>query len=185
LLSCLQIVWQNNVNADNPQVGVAMWLLSVDGTHCRVREPRSIPDKDWYLHKYHKPGVAYEIGIHLFESKVVWMNGPFKAGETDCVIFQKPDGLKSKIQGNNLLIGDKGYSGEPTVSTPNRFDTEQVKNFKKRARARHEDFNGRIKNFAVLSKRFRHPIDNHRIVFEEICVIVQYTMENGNPLFEI
>jgi hypothetical protein len=58
-----------------------------------------------------------------------------------------------------------------------------------RARARHESFNKRIKQFKVLSECFRHAkganFKKHKIVFETICVIVQYEMENGHPLFDV
>ena len=115
----------------------------------------------------------------------MWVNGSFEAGDSDLNIFRKPDGLREKIPANNLVIGDKGYLGDNIISTPNRLDNIHVKQFKKRARARHEDVNGRIKTFAILSERFRHAIPNHKIVFEAVCVITQYNMENGHPLFEI
>jgi hypothetical protein len=38
---------------------------------------------------------------------------------------------------------------------------------------------------SILSERFRHSIQYHKIVFEAECVITQYNMENGHPLFEI
>jgi hypothetical protein len=76
-----QIVWHGVPNDDNQQVGVndTSFLLSVDGTHCRVQEPHSRPNKNWFSHKHHKPCVAYEIGVHLFESRIVWVNGSFEA----------------------------------------------------------------------------------------------------------
>jgi DDE superfamily endonuclease len=178
-----QISWNGNDNDDN--IGIASWLLSVDGTHCRVQEPRSIPDKDWYSHKHHKPCVSYELGVHLFENRLVWINGPFKGGEPDVVIFRKPNGLRDRLPDNGMVIGDKGYSGENAVSAPNRLDERHVKQFKKRARARHECFNGRIKGFAVLSDRYRHSLESHKVVFEAVCIICQYSMQHGNPLFDI
>jgi hypothetical protein len=57
--------------------------------------------------------------------------------------------------------------------------------FKCVARARHEDVNGRIKRFQILSDRFHHPLAKHKIVFETICILVQYTLENGHPLHSI
>ena len=60
-----------------------------------------------------------------------------------------------------------------------------VKSFKRRARARHETFNGRLKNFKILAERFRHGVPKHKAVFEAICVIVQYDMENGHPMFDV
>ena len=131
--------------------------------------------------------MSYEIAIDIFESKLVWLNGPFPAGQSDLAIFRKEDGLKSKIPHGKRIIGDRGYRGDRcnNVSIRNPRDTPQVKEFKNRALARHENFNGRIKNFAILAERFRHPLDLHRAVFEAICVLVQYDMENGHPLTEV
>ena len=58
-------------------------------------------------------------------------------------------------------------------------------NQQSRARARHETFNSRIKNFGCLEQRFRHGMEKHRICFEAVCVIVQYQMDNGAPLFDV
>ena len=137
----------------------------------------------WYSHKLNKPGLAYEIGLELFESRVAWINGPYKAGESDLTIFRKEDGLKSKLPLGKLLIADKGYNNEAQISTPNPFDSKELKEFKSRARARHENFNARIKEFRILSERFRsNNIELHGIVFEAVCVLVQYSMENDRPL---
>ena len=143
------------------------------------------PNRLWYSHKLNKPGVAYEIAIDVFENRVAWINGPFKAGESDLTIFRKENGLKSKIPPGKLLIADNGYGGENQICIPNPFDEELLKNFKARVRARHENFNGRIKEFKNLSERFRsHNIESHGAAFTAVCVIVQYSMENGRPLIE-
>jgi hypothetical protein len=161
-------------------------VLSVDGTHCPILEPRRMPDRMWFSHKLNRPGLAYEIGIELFESRVAWINGPYKARESDLTIFRKENGLKSKLPVGKLLIADKGYVGEAQLSTPNTFDTEALKRFKSRARARHESFNARIKEFRILSERFRsNDIEFHGVVFEAVCVIVQYSMEIDRPLFSL
>lgn len=84
------------------------------------------------------------------------------------------------------IIGDSGYRGEPDkITTPTRHDTLVVKNYKSRALSRHETFNKRIKSFGVLKNTFRSNIDYHHIAFEAVCVLVQYDLENGHPLFEI
>jgi hypothetical protein len=91
----------------------------------------------------------------------------------------------AKIPAGKKVIGDKGYRGEKAIiSTPNSHDPEDVRHFKSRVRARHESFNAKIKNFACLDVRFRHGIVKHRICFEAVCVIVQYQLENGSPLFD-
>jgi O6-methylguanine-DNA--protein-cysteine methyltransferase len=84
------------------------------------------------------------------------------------------------------VIADKGYRGEKDIiSTPSSQDPPELRKFKSRARARHESFNARIKNFRCLDMRFRHGIEKHKIVFEAVCVICQYQLENGSPLFDV
>jgi hypothetical protein len=112
------------------------------------------------------------------------MNGPYKASVHDITIFR--DGLMAKIPRGKKVNADKGYRGEKAIiSTPNSHDPPDLRQFKSRARARHETFNARIKNFSCLDVRFRHGIDNHKICFEAVCVIVQYQLENGSPLFDV
>jgi hypothetical protein len=67
---------------------------------------------------------------------------------------------------------------------PRRAADERVAKFKSRARARHESFNGRLKFFDILQNTFRHGEARHKIAFEAVCVIVQYQMDNGSPLFD-
>jgi hypothetical protein len=69
LFNIQQISWINhNIEARNDNQPISVWFLSVDGTHCRVQEPRTVPDKDWYSYKHHQPGVAYEIAIDIQQS---------------------------------------------------------------------------------------------------------------------
>ena len=129
----------------------------VHGTHCPIGEPHQFPSAKWYSHKYNHPGLNYELGIRLYENQLAWINGPFPAGEPDITVFRKPNGLKSQIPLGKLVIADKGYLGEGNViSVRNEFDNEKVKKFKRRVRARHETFNGRLKEYKILSTRFRN-----------------------------
>jgi hypothetical protein len=99
---------------------------------------------------------------------------------------QHHGGLKTRMPAGKYAIGDKGYRGEPgMISTPNSHDPPEVRKFKGRARARQETFNARIKTFACLEKRFHHGLSKQKITFEAVCVIVQYQMENGSPLFQV
>ena len=86
--------------------------------------------------------------------------------------------------GGEKVIADTIYA-DPTCSIRNPLDTPEVKLFKKRARARHENFNGRLKIFGVISGKFRHGHEKHKSVFEAVCVITQYQLENGHPLFDV
>lgn len=129
-------------------------------------------------------GLDYELGVSVNDNQLVWVSGPFPAGNHDIQVFRQ--GLKDMIPAGKKAIADNGYRGEKAViSTPNAHDPKEVRKFKSRARARHETFNSRLKNFRCLEVRFRNGIAKHKIVFEAICVICQYQLENGSPLFDV
>ena len=176
-----QIVWpEDNSNE--------IFICSVDGTHCLIEEPRDkakSKDPAFYSHKFHKAALNYELGVSVFKNQLVWINGPFPAAINDITIYRQY-GLKDKIPPGKKLIADNGYRGEKdTIATPSIYDDVALKLFKRRARARQESFNQRIKIFQCLSTRFKHTLGKHKIVFEAVCVIVQYQIESDNPLFDV
>jgi len=182
-LKAEKIVWPDDLFTDY------IWVISVDGTHCWIMEPGHpdwSQDSRYFSHKYGKAGVVYELGIALFTSRLVWMNGPFPAGDSDQHVFKRK-GLRNKLQETNKrAIADGGYGGFPTLlSTPNSHDSKEVRRFKSRALKRHEKFNGMTKTFGCLSGRFRHGEKRFKTCFEAVCVICQYQCELENPLYDI
>jgi DDE superfamily endonuclease len=167
-----------------------IFIVSVDGIHCRIQEVRKEPGAKGYSHKSNGPGLSYELGIAIRSNRLVWISGPFEASKHDISIFRRDDapneGLKAHIPDGKRAIGDSGYRGEPTkVSITREDDSGEVKKFKARAKSRHETFNGRLKSFNVLATAFRHGYDEHQTVFEAACICVQYGLENGYGLFEM
>lgn len=174
-----KIVWDDG--------GDELFLLSVDGVHFRINEPRTEPSAKWCSYKHKSAGLTYELGISIYKNRLVWINGPFKAATHDRNIFITK-GLADKIPAGKKAVADRGYTGEKCkqkLAIRNRRDGDAVKEFKKRARARHENFNARIKRFKILEDRFRHGVKRHKAVMEAVCVLVQYDMENGHPLFDV
>ncbi len=164
-----------------------IFLLSVDGVHFRINEPRTEPSSKWCSHKHKSAGLNYELGISIYKSRLVWINGPFKAAVHDRTIF-RTEGLADKMPVGTKAIADRGYTGEECkekLSIRNRRDSDALRQFKKRVRARHENFNARIKVFKILEERFRHGVKRHQAIVEAVCVLVQYDMENGHPLFDV
>ena len=154
--------------------------------HCRVGEPKHpthSKNPRFYSHKFNQSGLLdYELGISVYHNALVWMNVPFPAGH-QCLPRQRPQRQDPCWK---EAIGDNGYRGEDAIiGTPNAHDEAEVRKFKSRARSRHESFNARLKAFRCLDVRFRHGIENHRIVFEAVCVICQYQLENGSSLFDV
>jgi DDE superfamily endonuclease len=167
----------------------AIFICMVDGTHCRISEPSTDPSTKWFSHKSNGPGLAYELALSIYSNQVVWFSGPFTPNQHDLTIFRKPNGLKERMPVGKRGIADNGYVGEEMLSTDNDLDSEDVKRFKKRAKARQETLNARCKIFGVLSERFRHTgarrMECHGLAFSAVIVIVQYEIEGCHPLFDV
>lgn len=164
-----------------------VFLVSVDGVHCRVDEPqhpRYNKNPKYYSHKFGSSGLGYELCLSVYTQNLVWMNGPFRAGENDISVFRNK-GLSDMLPDDKRAIGDRGYRGDPRLSTPSSHDAKELRLFKSRARARHESFNGRIKNFKVMEEKFNKGLEKHKSCFEAICVIIQFQLEHGSPLFDV
>lgn len=193
----LQIVWGNFDNDD-------VYIISVDGVHCQIWEPRKDPGAQHYSHKSNSAGKAYEIGIAIRRRNApgdfcVWIRGPFDASTHDLTIFRggkkgnndewDQDSLYFAIPAGKKAIADSGYVGEADlggkVAVTRDTDSEELKRFKGRAKARHETFNKHLKDFVVLDVPFRQQNLSHGAVFEAVCIVVQYDLLNGYPLFDV
>ena len=190
-LKAAKIVWPDRWNQNNPNVNSAhteTFLCTVDGVHCSIEEPKHPvypKNPQMYSHKSQSAGLCYEIAISLWEDQVVWINGPFEASKHDATIFRE-EGLMDKVPDGKLVIADRVYRKLANkVSISRSQDTEAVRRLKGRAKARQESFNSRIKNFGCLRQNFRHKTDKHKTCFEAVCVICQYQLENGSPLFTV
>ena len=164
--------------------------MSIDGTDYRTfKEKHPVFNKNpkTYSQKFNHGALKYEVGLSIFKSKCVWINGPFRGGKSDIDIFRA--GLKKKCKDLNfVMIADGGYQTSADdekhkFSIPDKMDSKELYNFKTRVRSRHEAFNGRLKKFECLNNTFRHGTKKHKYAFEAVVVIVQYQMDNGSPLF--
>ena len=74
--------------------------------------------------------------------------------------------------------------------------SKKAKEYFAQAKSRQETINTRYKNFRILGTSFRHKgekatgskekIELHGLlVFDAITVVLQYDLENGNPLFDM
>lgn len=186
-LSKKKIKWPFELNGGN--VPLEVFLATVDGTHCLIYEPRKFPGKEWCSYKFKKAGLAYEVAVGVWNGNIVWINGPFPASTGDNLIYQSAGGLKSKMPPGKKLIADGVYLSNPEISGRNPTDSKALAKFKERAKGRQETVFARLKNFHILSTRFRCKTDDrfqkHKMVFESCCALVQYDIENGHPLFQI
>ena len=164
--------------------------MTVDGTHCPIWEPKPFSTQ-WSSHKYGgKPAVNYELGIRVHKPQLAWVYGPTRPGAMNDLEVSKqallPElkRLKDIYNQPRRIIGDGIYSSEPEfISNKNSFDPKELSIFKQRALARHERFNGLLKNFGVLHHIFRHGRGNvedvHRYHFHACCELVQIQLNLG------
>jgi hypothetical protein len=182
-----KIVWPGEWAANGADIPIPIFLVSVDGIHCRCYEPQHgewSKNPKYYSHKFKQSGLAYEVALSVFHNQVVSLNGPYPASVNDTTIFK--NGLRDKIPAGRKAIVDNGYKGKnPQFSKPNPLDAKAVRQFKGRARSRQECFNTRLKTFQCLEHNFRNGEEKHKMCFEAVAVICQYQLENGSPLFDV
>ena len=154
----------------------------MDGTDFRIQQVQPFW-KGWYSHKFHGPGVRYEIGIGIQTGDIVWVNGPFPCGAfADITIFREK--LKAVLESvGERAEADGGYDGEPMLidlPTEGCFSGKRQKYIKQRVRSRHETLNRRFKQFFCLQRCFRHNIKMHKICLFAAVVIVQLENKFGD-----
>jgi hypothetical protein len=184
---CLEIICQQKIKLPR-QWGAATFLGIVDGTHCRCYKPQhpEFPfDACYKSYKLGKDALSYEVMISMM-GQPIWINGPFPAGRPDIKIFNA--GLAALIPAGKLVLGDLGYRGPTVCSVPNEFDSYATKAFKRKHRARMEQYNGRLKNFKILENVFRVKgegrLRKHKTVFYAVNAIVATQLTSGFPLFD-
>ncbi len=162
--------------------------MTIDGTDYRIQQ-KGVAKKGnlFRSHKYRgKSALQYELGIDILAGNLVWFSGPYPAGRwTDVKIFD--DVLSNLLEPGERVEADNGYVGRADkVKCPNN-DCNPPENLgmQGKARPRHETFNGRLKNWGILEKVYRHDITVHGTVFYACAVITQLSVTNGEPLFEV
>ena len=191
-----KIYWDKSV--ERPEASA--FVGSIDCTDCRVWEPRAHHhmniDKSYFSEKFNHAGYKYEIVLHLLKPKCMDIVGPEKASKHDMKVFrQKTKQRMLDMPAGKMLIADSIYKvgKKPEhqdeigmFAIPSSADPAELRRFKSRARARHESFNGRLKFFRFLKDIYNGTdMEKHGEAFRAICVIVQYQMDNGSPIFEI
>ena len=135
-------------------------LLGVDGTHTRTNEPRDDEmrrNPKNYSFKHNFSGLNYQIAVHLFKNQVAYANTGDPGSVHDMTAMRNefigllPDGAR--------VVADSGYTGKSEeekriFAVANCFDTDAVKEFKKRAKSRQETINKRLKDYRCMNTCF-------------------------------
>jgi DDE superfamily endonuclease len=158
--------------------------MTVDGTDFRIQEPQPFSTK-WFTKKFNGPGLRYEVAVSIRGGDIVHTNGPFECGRwPDIAIFR--NNLIDKLLPGEMVEADKGYRGEKEkIRTPDDYISQEDRNKKRLARARHETVNKRFKDFGILKVRYRHNLRDHQAVFRAIVVITQLSINKGEVVFHV
>ena len=177
------VVWPEDNEWDT------IFLASLDGMHAPIDElshETKRKNEELYSHKDGHAALLYELAIKLFDNShraICWRSGGDPASKHDLAKYR--EGLKAKIPKGKKLIADKGYRGEySTITVANSLDSDAVRDFKNRARSRHENFNFRIEKYEILRRPFRNGIELHKKVFDAVLVLACYELKD-EPLFDI
>ena len=164
-------------------------FVSVDGTDCPIFEPWPFNPKN-FSHKTNGPALKYEVAVGISTGFIVWVNGPFQGGKGDSAIFK--EGLKNLLFDEELVEVDAGYRGDDKFMNPNMASGSDGRKEKSIVRGRHENVNGRLKIYNVLTTYFRHMkprhsvLEKHKICFESVAVLTQLKMEfAGESLYDV
>lgn len=71
------IIWENRYDES---VQGQSCFVSIDGVDFEILEPFPF-DKLWFSHKFHGPGLRYEVGLNIRTGHIVWAFGGYPCGE--------------------------------------------------------------------------------------------------------
>jgi len=113
------------------------YICTIDGVHClfhEVKHPTLSKDPNFFSHKENGPGLSYELALHIWESRLLWVKRNPRTKTNDISNYKAE--LKSKVPPNKKVIVDRGYRDQKDrrLATPNSYDSEELRVFKARAR---------------------------------------------------
>ncbi len=121
--------------------------------------------------------------------EIKWINEPFPAGMwPNITIFRHS--LMQHLDIGEMVEADDGYAAEShwVAKTPGAClirKTQEDDSLQLRVQGRHETINARFKRFEILNHPFWHDCTQHGYVFRAVAVLVQLSVKNGDPLYEV
>ncbi|KAG9414550.1 hypothetical protein AC1031_007957 [Aphanomyces cochlioides] len=178
-MSCLESIdWDSRFDGSN---NGATMFVSLDGTDFRINEPSEF-DPTCYSHKFHGPGLRYEIGLCIQTGRIVWAHGGVPCGTwPDLSLARSAD--CHAVNDGELTLADRGYADPRYFYTPTYYP--ETGSQQKQVMVRHETVNARLKQFGVLKQVFRHHVEKHSLCFFAVVNVVELVIENSSPLFAI
>ena len=154
---------------------------SADGAGLPTYEPKPFDGK-WYSRAFSGPGLRHEIGASIGLGHIAWAHGPLPCGAfPDLKIFRLR--VKQCLDPGGKVIADSGYQDERCQPPTGMSSTTEK--LHSTVRAGQETVNKRLKQFFILSHRFRHNIALHSSCFHAVCNLTQLMIKRNEPLFDL
>ena len=134
----------------------------------------------WYSHKFHGPGLRYELEICTRTGDIVWAYGGLPCGEWPDLRLARSAFILGLRVGEKA-INDRGYNDPNYFYFPNGENDQK----KKEIMARHETLNSRLKLFSCLHDIFLHDLSLHPLYFNAVVNLTQMMIEHGEPLYSV
>lgn len=180
----MQICWENRKDGDTGED----CLVTVDGKDFETDKQGNV--KAFWGHKFKNTGLRYELAFCIKTGHLVWINGPFPAGDwPDINIFRH--GLKFMLDENERVEADDGYAGDDpklikTPQGPRYLRNDMERAAAALARSRQETGNRLFTKLEILNNRYTNDITTHGTVFRACAVLVQLSIEMGAmTLFDV
>jgi len=161
-------------------------ILSIDGTHMSINEPRHPDywvDTSYFSHKHGTAGFNVQVVLKIYEPECV--NTFISKGGQNDMGNLNASGVLDMIPNGKRIVCDGGYEVKEDkldkLSGYNQFDDDAVKEFKARVKSRHEAFNSKLKVHEVLNKTFRHGAEKFGTYIYMVAVLVQIAITDPNP----
>ena len=135
-------------------------LVNYNNLDClTTKQGNKLAKKSFYSHKFKSAALRYGIATCIATGDMVHIDGPHPPGDwADVTCFRKY--LKPRLDPGERVEADDGYIGEDPVTvviaSGLRFiESKEKKDVRAVLRLRHETVNERVKEFKVLTDRFR------------------------------
>jgi hypothetical protein len=165
-------------------------LVNYDNVDClTTKQGNKLAKKSFYSHKFKTAGLRYGIATCIATGDIVHIDGPHPPGDwADVTCFRKY--VKPRLDPGERVEADDGYIGEDPVfvvaASGLRFMESKEKNDVRAViRLRHETVNERVKEFKVLTDRFRHNILKHGDCFRACAVLTQASFHYDKHPYEV
>lgn len=156
-------------------------FVSLDGTDFAITAQGGY-NPDFFSHKFKGPGLRYEVGLNVATGQIVWVHGGYPCGAYPDLKIAR-ERFVQQLDENERAFADNGYPDRKYFLTPNYYPEQEIAI--QRVMRRHETVNERLKNFNILSNKFRHSIFKHFSCFYAVSLVVQMNILQGDNLYDV